>query len=101
MKTNNRNVSIGGLLVAFSVILNGVVLSWSFTTNSEWYWALSITIPLFFITLINAAGEGEPPHNIDRTRRNLRMQKKTKPGNLKTPARLKKTERSFELNNLN
>lgn len=89
------------MLVSFTIILNGVILSWAYTGHSQWYWALLFTLPMFFISIFSAGKKERAPHSNNVGRHTVRRLKHSKHNHLKTPVRHTKTAHSFQLDNLN
>lgn len=53
MIRNDRQVSIGGMIITVIVLLNAIVLKSSFEGNDNNYWWLAITLPLLIIALFD------------------------------------------------
>jgi hypothetical protein len=51
MSSNNREVSIGGMILLFVVLLNVVIVQHAFIRNANWYWALFFTLPLLMLAV--------------------------------------------------
>jgi glutamate synthase domain-containing protein 2 len=47
----NKTVSVRHLIILGVVLLNIVVFAIAFTSNKNWYWGLTISLPLLFIAL--------------------------------------------------
>jgi hypothetical protein len=54
MQRNQQNISAGGPLVAFLVLLTAIVLREGFTTNVKWYWVLAFTMPMLVSAIITS-----------------------------------------------
>jgi uncharacterized membrane protein YhdT len=51
MHRNRKEVSVGGLVILFLVLLNAVVLQQGWATNPMWYKAAYVTLPLLGIAI--------------------------------------------------
>jgi hypothetical protein len=54
MQRDQQNISAGGPLVAFLVLLTAIVLREGFTTNVKWYWVLAFTMPMLVSAIITS-----------------------------------------------
>lgn len=52
MLRNQQTVSVSGVLTLTATIANAIVLKTAFTTNEKWYWALTVTVPLLFLSIV-------------------------------------------------
>lgn len=52
MRRNQKEVSVGGLVILFLALLNAVVLQHGLATNPIWYRAVYVTLPLLGIAII-------------------------------------------------
>ncbi len=51
MRRNPMEVSVSGMIIAFVVLLNAVILKSAFSVSEGWYWALLVTFPLLLIAI--------------------------------------------------
>ena len=51
MHRNQRKISDAGIIVAFLIILNTIILKEGFISNPEWYLGLVVAIPALIIAL--------------------------------------------------
>lgn len=50
---NNKEVSFGGTILMFIVLVNALIAKHAFTVNAEWYWALLVTLPLLILAFFS------------------------------------------------
>lgn len=53
MTQNHKIVSISGITLLITLMINIVVLQHAYTSNTNWYWALLVSLPLLFITVMD------------------------------------------------
>ena len=53
MTRNHKIVSISGITLLLMLLINTVILRHAYTSNTDWYWVLIITLPLLIIAIID------------------------------------------------
>ena len=51
MVWNHKQVSVKGVILLSTVLLNAIILETAFTENHKWYWALLVLLPLLLIVI--------------------------------------------------
>ena len=49
MKIKQQPVSARGMIILFLVLLNVIILKTGYTTDENWYWALTVSTPLLVV----------------------------------------------------
>lgn len=57
MSHNRQKDSASGTWMLAVVLLNTLVLKFGFVTDSRWYWALVVTVPLLWLALRSSMRE--------------------------------------------
>lgn len=53
MSRNQQSISVSGAIILILVLLNGIIFRWAYTINENYYWALSITLPILLLAIYN------------------------------------------------
>jgi hypothetical protein len=53
MSVRKDSVSTGGITVLYLSIVNAVILETAYTSNKNWYWGLTITVPLLLMAIFS------------------------------------------------
>jgi glutamate synthase domain-containing protein 2 len=53
MLANRKPVSTSGLIIAFLVLSNTIIIRAGYVTDAKWYWALLISLPLLILAILN------------------------------------------------
>lgn len=53
MHNKEENVSIMGSIIVLLISINALILQTAFVYNCNWYWYLSVTLPLLLFAILN------------------------------------------------
>jgi hypothetical protein len=53
MMGKQKPVSASGIIILFLVLLNAIAIREGYTGNEKWYWALTVTLPLLLLAILN------------------------------------------------
>ena len=52
MNVKETSVSARGIAISYLAVLNAIFLETAYTSNKNWYWALTVTLPLLLWAII-------------------------------------------------
>lgn len=53
MISENKKVSLSGMILAILIIINVLAIRAGYTSSQNWYWILIATIPLLILAILN------------------------------------------------
>jgi hypothetical protein len=53
MTSKEKRIPLDGIILSFLIGINVLIIEAGYTTDQKWYWALTVTIPMLVLAILN------------------------------------------------